>query len=32
MQPCLQTAIAVRDGEAAPAVVPYAEVDGLSMA
>ncbi|WP_369132931.1 isocitrate lyase/phosphoenolpyruvate mutase family protein [Modestobacter sp. I12A-02662] len=30
LQQCLQTAIAVRDGERAPAVVSYAEVDGLA--
>ena len=30
LQQCLQTAIAVRDGEAAPAVMSYAEVDGLA--
>ncbi|MBM7804469.1 2-methylisocitrate lyase-like PEP mutase family enzyme [Geodermatophilus bullaregiensis] len=30
LQQCLQTAIAVSDGEVAPAVVSCAEVDGLS--
>jgi 2-methylisocitrate lyase-like PEP mutase family enzyme len=30
LQQCVRTAIAVRDGEVAPAVMSYAEVDGLA--